>query len=380
MKREKLKVFFSRAMDGINPDEIIASEHVVMGILDRYGMEIINPYIYPDNRINNISGVVQIVDNDIEVLKSSDVVVVDASIPDHSYVGAMMEIAYSYQLNKPVYVYVGESGNEKRIWLKYHANAITKSLDELIEILFLEFTKGGQRVSQKWTLDYYSDVAPYYEEKEQNKALSSNSNEIISTYLSEFSALENWLKKVPLHGVVVDLGSGTSEWLKYWADKVDRTICVDASAEMLAVSRKKNLFSNVVHIEGNFLNDRWVKSFFCNLGKVDFVFLGFVLNALPHQKSQELITKLKELTTNGTKLIILENQSSILASTGYFSKTEIQKRMVPNSQKIYKLYKRNFLLSDIYKELRFFGQVECVSVTDNYLISGISTNLKQTAS
>jgi nucleoside 2-deoxyribosyltransferase/ubiquinone/menaquinone biosynthesis C-methylase UbiE len=364
-------------MDGLNPNEIIASEDVVKGHLNDLGMVLVNPYTYPDNRCNKISGLSQVVENDIELLKSSDIVLVDISIPDHSYVGTMMEVAYSYQLNKPVYVCVGESGNEKRIWLEYHASAIAKSIDELIEILYLEFTRNGQKVSQEWSLDYYSDIAPYYEEKEQNRALANNSNNNISIYINEFIKLEAWVKSVPFHGVVVDLGSGTSEWLKHWVDKVDQTMSVDASKEMLNISRKKNLYPNVEHIEGNFLNNRWLRSFFCSLNKVDYIFLGFILNALPPQKSRELIKTLKELTSKDTKLVVLENQSSILTSTGHFSKTEIQKRVVPNEQKIYKLYKRNFLLPDIHKELCCFGKVEDVFATDNYLISGISTNSKR---
>lgn len=366
------KVFFSRAIDGINPDDVIAQERSVCDALASLGMSISNPFRANDVRRNRISGINEIVEDDLSTLANSDIVLADLSIPKRSYIGAIFELAHAYELGKQIYVWVGRSGNENRTWLKYYADAICKDFDDVIEILHTTFTHRGRKRNEREVIAYYSTLGENYGENKNLKSLVNTDTETIKKYIDESQALQQWVQALVLTGTIIDLGSGNGRWIPIWAKKASRVVCVDASIEMLKISRRNNNFPNVEHIQGNFLETKWLKLFLNDLGGFNVIVLGFVLNLLTLEQEKEILAVLRHISPPGTRLILLENQSSIFSTSGYFSRTEIQHRNSPNNDQLFRIYKRNFLPHDVRRVLHSFGNLENMFYTNNYFISGMA--------
>ncbi len=368
----RIKVFFSRAMEGIDPDSVKAQEMEIAAALNSLGMSISNPFKKKDERRTRISGISEIVDDDLSILAASHIVLADLSIPGRSYVGALFELAHAYNLGKQIYVWVGDSGNEKRIWLKYHSTAICKTFDEILEILYMIFTSEGRKVIAKETIEYYSTIAAKYEEKEKDFLLLKRDPETRDRYIDESRALHKWVEGFRVEGTIVDLGSGTGPWVPNWIKHASRVICVDLSAEMLNISRQNNNFENVEHIQGDILDKKWLKSFLGRLNELDVIALGFILNSFTIEQEEQLLNSLRRLVSPGVRLILLESMSSPFSTNGYFSRTEIQSRPSPNNSRVFKLFKRNFLPKDARCVLKKFGDIEDLFYTENYFVSGIA--------
>ena len=130
------KVFLSRAVDNLNFDSVTKEAGIISRKLDAIGYTVINSY-YPLDVIDD-SEVCKVVDSEIAMISNCDILVADLSIPNHPYIGCIGEIIYAYQFHKPIYVIVGNSNNDKRLWLKYHATAFFKSIDDLIHFLYVQ--------------------------------------------------------------------------------------------------------------------------------------------------------------------------------------------------------------------------------------------------
>lgn len=368
----KIKVFFSRAMEGIDPGIVKDQEMKISTALNSLGMSISNPFKKKDERRNCISGISEIVDDDLSILGNSDIVLADLSIPGRSYIGALFELAHAYKLGKQIYVWVGGSGNGERIWLKYHAAAICKAFDEILEILYMTFTSEGRTLIKSENIAYYSTIAPKYEDKERDFSLVKKDPKAIDTYIEESRALHKWVEGLRVEGTIVDLGSGPGPWVTNWIQHASHVICVDLSAEMLNISRRNNNFKNVEHIQGDILDEKWLESFLDHLNKLDFIVLGFVLNSFTPDQEERFFTLLRRIVSPGTRLILLESMISPFSNNGYFSRTEIQYRPAPNTSHSFKLYKRNFLPKDARQVLENFGSIEDLFYTENYFVSGIA--------
>ena len=365
-------VFFSRGMDGINPNQIHSQEKKITDALSNLGMTISNPFIIDDPRRHRVSGIAEIVENDLLILKNSDFVIADLSIPDRSYIGAIFELSYAFEHNKQIFVWVGSSGNEKRIWLKYYATAICKSFEQLYEVLSITFTDAGRRENERENIEYYGAISGEYEEKEREFSSIKKKAEDIEKYNREHDALRRWVKGLNLHGTIIDLGSGPGLWVPIWGEKGKRVICVDVSPEMLSISTNKNKFSNVEHVQGNILEPKWLETFLCGLNKIDIIVLSFVLNSFSLEQEKQLISFFRRYVSLETHLILLENQSAVFSTAGYFSRYEVQHRITSEHNRRYKICKRNFLLPDVCRALRNFGKIEDIFFTEDYFIGGVA--------
>ena len=77
----------------------------------------------------------KVVHNNIANLAISDVIIVNLSLPNHSYIGCIGEMIYAKQMGIRIITIVGDSGNEKHFWTVYLSDNITNSLEEAIELL-----------------------------------------------------------------------------------------------------------------------------------------------------------------------------------------------------------------------------------------------------
>jgi hypothetical protein len=112
----------------------------------------------------------------------------------------------------------GNSENEKRTWLKYHAAAICRTFGNVIELLEVTFTNEGQKRNRRETIGYYSNVASEYEAEHEIDAMSGRFRYIgrdvnrLKAYWSEWEAIQEWVTRVTTEGTVIELGSGTGQW------------------------------------------------------------------------------------------------------------------------------------------------------------------------
>jgi nucleoside 2-deoxyribosyltransferase len=135
MMMNKRRVYFARAMDGIAPDQIRGQALEVEEALAEHGIQLLDPY--REEREGEAAESIEdrareIVERDLALLRITDAVLMDCSIAEHNYIGCICELVYAYLWKIPIVVFVGDSGNEKRIWLQYHANHVCRTKDEAI--------------------------------------------------------------------------------------------------------------------------------------------------------------------------------------------------------------------------------------------------------
>lgn len=129
------RVYFARAMDGIATDWIRGQALEIEEILAAFGIQMLDPYREERERESGESfegRAREIVERDLALLRNSDAMLMDCSIAEHNYIGCICELVYAYLWKIPIVVFVGDTGNEKRIWLQYHASHVCKNRDEAI--------------------------------------------------------------------------------------------------------------------------------------------------------------------------------------------------------------------------------------------------------
>ena len=134
-------VYFARAMDGLSKPDILAHYAKVDKVLTGVGLRLVNPHqgeisLYDPGSGSdaNKEGRI-IVEEDLGRLRQADILLVDLSIPGHNYIGCICEIVYAWLWQKPVVVYVGDSGNESRLWLRQHATHICSTFGEALDYI-----------------------------------------------------------------------------------------------------------------------------------------------------------------------------------------------------------------------------------------------------
>lgn len=131
------KVFFSRAMDGIGFDEIASTSLEVQQIIDATGLELCNPFrgdrkVFSENE-NRLPQ--DVVNRDIGELKQADVFLCDMTITNRNYIGTLCEMMYAHFMKIPIVIYTGDTGYERRYWIRYHAKYVCKNLEEAMEFI-----------------------------------------------------------------------------------------------------------------------------------------------------------------------------------------------------------------------------------------------------
>lgn len=143
------RIYFARAMEDMDAREILRAGESVAELLDARGLQLVDPFLEVDRHEDTCAikeRAREIVERDLDLLRTVDAVLMDCSIPGRSYIGCICELVYAYLWNIPVVVYVGSSNNDKRYWLQYHAPHICRTQDEAINILasFFEADQSGR--------------------------------------------------------------------------------------------------------------------------------------------------------------------------------------------------------------------------------------------
>jgi ATP adenylyltransferase len=136
-------VYVARAVDNRDTAEVIKTGEVWQNRLVSAGFRPVDPVVTPfsklptsgdPNRANFLR-----VTSDLAWLRRSDALVIDMSLDGWSYVGCVCELVYAYSWGVPTIVMTGNSAIGERLWLRYHASAIVKSVDDVVEALLARF-------------------------------------------------------------------------------------------------------------------------------------------------------------------------------------------------------------------------------------------------
>lgn len=172
------KIFFAHGIDGLTDEEIINNTQKITALLRKLDFKVIsghtNNNLIPKGCSSQEKNKI-IVDNDLNDLKKCELLLVDYSIPNRNYVGCTFEMAYAFNWGKRIIVYVGDSGNEDRIFLQYHATHICKDLEKLRNLL-IEYRYFVQPLKEVYSKDYKGRSKPAKERStssHQKRATSS---------------------------------------------------------------------------------------------------------------------------------------------------------------------------------------------------------------
>jgi len=129
-------VYFARAVDGLDPADLLAQGRSVAAALRRHGMDLLDPVAArgttPAGTPLMAEDPMVTVECDLRHLRRSDGLLVDMSSPAHTYIGSVCELTYAYLWQIPAVVWVGRTGLEERPWLRYHARAVVRGRDEAV--------------------------------------------------------------------------------------------------------------------------------------------------------------------------------------------------------------------------------------------------------
>jgi nucleoside 2-deoxyribosyltransferase len=125
------RAFLSHRIDFLSPAEAAANHCKYQNLLVALDIEIVSVADTLDGELGKTDA--EIVENGLALLRTCDFVIFDCSIENWNYVGCIFEMAYAYQMRKPIIVYTGTTNNNKRPWLRYHANKIVITEEALVE-------------------------------------------------------------------------------------------------------------------------------------------------------------------------------------------------------------------------------------------------------
>jgi hypothetical protein len=140
-------VYFARAVDLLDPSAVASAAAGVGRLLERHRMRLIDPLEHEAAAaLPGLPADVRsaaLVELDLALLRRSDAMLVDMTIPDRNYIGCVAELVYARTWRIPAVVYVGSTGYGERPWLRYHATHICHGLDEAIELLQRSLLSGA---------------------------------------------------------------------------------------------------------------------------------------------------------------------------------------------------------------------------------------------
>lgn len=131
---ERKRIYFARAIDGIDKAERDSLVQQVSQELGACGLEIVDPVAMFEDT-SSAEQADAIVVSDLAILKASDGVLMDLSRISHFYVGCICELVYAHMWHIPAVVYVGDSALGRRPWLQYHADLILRERKDAIAAL-----------------------------------------------------------------------------------------------------------------------------------------------------------------------------------------------------------------------------------------------------
>lgn len=124
------RAFLSHRIDFLEADDARANHEKFSRLFEGCGVAIISAAESLDDEGANTDA--EIVEKGLTLLRGCDFMIFDCSIENWNYVGCIFEMAYAYQMQKPIVVYTGSTSNNQRPWLRYHATKVVTSHEQLL--------------------------------------------------------------------------------------------------------------------------------------------------------------------------------------------------------------------------------------------------------
>jgi nucleoside 2-deoxyribosyltransferase len=132
------KVFLAHRFDFLEPHEVDEKTNSFKELLADLNVELISlsgKLLEERGREPDKAMVHEIVETDLAELRGSDILLMDMSIETWNYIGVTCEMVYAHMWHKPIIAYVGDTRNGERLWLKYHADEICSTVDQVKKAL-----------------------------------------------------------------------------------------------------------------------------------------------------------------------------------------------------------------------------------------------------
>jgi nucleoside 2-deoxyribosyltransferase len=127
-----VRVYLARAVDELPRSAILERGRALAERLRPLGAQLVDPVASWDAGGEDSA---DLVTADLRNLRTCDVILMDMTIPDRNYIGCVCELMYAYQWQIPSVVWVGETGYDRRPWLRHHATAIVQNEHQAIQQL-----------------------------------------------------------------------------------------------------------------------------------------------------------------------------------------------------------------------------------------------------
>lgn len=124
-----MKVYLCGGINGLSDQDARDWREVAKARLSYHGIESLDP-MRRDYRGIEDQNVEAIVMGDVEDIRASDVVLVNATRPSW---GTAMEIVYARQFGKPIVSVVGDARISP--WLRFHSTVIVPMLEQALEAI-----------------------------------------------------------------------------------------------------------------------------------------------------------------------------------------------------------------------------------------------------
>jgi hypothetical protein len=132
--RRAPRVYWARAVDELPRPAVLARGHALAERLRAIGAELVDPVAAWD-LTHDDSEHPDLVVSDLRTLRTCDAVLMDMTIPDRNYIGCVCELMYAHRWQIPSVVWVGNTGYDRRPWLRHHATAIVHDEQQAVQQL-----------------------------------------------------------------------------------------------------------------------------------------------------------------------------------------------------------------------------------------------------
>ncbi len=343
-RKLKLKVYYARAMDGIELSKIMEDERQVKVALSRKEFSIANPYKEQEVQIEQAG---ELVENNLKLLKGSDILLGNLSIHNYTYIGAVFEILQAANLDIPIVVYIGNSNLENRFYLHFYCNFICRTIDEAIEYIWRCWTSEGRDHQLNEEKEFYDKIAT----EPGNVTRKSYKNKKFDNerYDKERDQLKEKLRQYCWRKNVLELGCGIGEWTQVIAEVAKSVTCIESSQNMIKRAKERLVKSPIQpgFIHGDFLDETF------SIEPSDVIVSYFTLSFLPPLLQNKLLFSMKKWgTKNGLFLFGESIQITTLPSIG-LGRQRIQTRRACGKK--YTVYKEHFTPYELEKLLNING-------------------------
>jgi ubiquinone/menaquinone biosynthesis C-methylase UbiE len=328
-----LRVYLARAMDERPTCEIEAEEDRYTSLLRPLGVQLVNPF--EGKRPVVLDDSCDTADRDLQLLRSTDLLLADLSQADYTYVGALCELSFARFLDLPIVTVVGNTRLHERHFLQSFSEFLCSNEAEAVEYIRAVHTKAGSAELLAQMREYYSAIAHCYYES-WARASQPAELEILK---ADRDALQNVLRRYA-RGDVCELGVGTGDWTETICEVAESVWGLEQSREMLEQAQHRvKRFANVELIRCDLLEPDAMEET-RHPSTVDCVVVYFLLGLFPRRLQMELLQRIRRRLRGGGLVIVADAKRVRNAPSMGLGRARLQDRVAQD--RTFRLYKDHF--------------------------------------